>query len=91
MSEVKKVTELDRLKLENLKLKMDGLRPAVNQYFMLEREGHTIVKLIADGLKVKPEELKIDVISGQYEIMPTAAPKEKKDNAVEPSRRKPRK
>ena len=91
MAEVKKISELDRLKLENLKLKMDGLRPAVNQYFMLEQQGYAIIKLIADGLKVKPEELKIDALTGQYEIMPAIAPKEKKDNANESSRRKPRK
>lgn len=91
--EVTKISELDRLKLENIKLKMSSLQQYVNQYYMLDREAYTIVKLFADTLKVKPEQIKIDPSTGVYEIMPekVEAPKEKKDHANESSRRKSRK
>lgn len=88
MSEVKKISELDRLKLENLKLKMDSLRPAVQQFQMLQMQAQNIVTVLATGLKVKPELLKIDVLTGVYEILPEPKPaqpskKEKKKNAVQ--------
>jgi hypothetical protein len=82
MSEIQKISELDRLQLENIKLKMDSLRPTINKYTMLQHQAQNTVKLLADGLKVKPEQLKIDVSTGQYEIVPLPeAPKEKKKNA----------
>ena len=82
MSDINKISDLDRLKLENIKLKMDSLRPAINQYQMLQHQAQSIIKLLADGLKVKPEQLNIDVSTGQYNILPLPeAPKEKKKNA----------